>query len=47
MADAYGVSLAFVGVLAAAAVATHALMQLPAGRLIDRYGARGAAAGGS
>ncbi len=46
MADAYGVSLAFVGALAAAAVATHALMQLPAGRLIDRYGARNAAIAG-
>jgi nitrate/nitrite transporter NarK len=46
MADAYGVSLAFVGALAAAAVATHALMQLPSGRLIDRYGARAAAIGG-
>jgi nitrate/nitrite transporter NarK len=46
MADAYGVSLAFVGALAAAAVATHALMQLPGGRLVDRYGARTAAIGG-
>ena len=46
MADAYGVSLAFVGGLAAAAVATHALMQLPSGRLVDRFGARAAAVGG-
>jgi nitrate/nitrite transporter NarK len=46
MADAYGVSLAFVGALAAAAVATHALMQLPSGRFVDRYGARTAAIGG-
>jgi nitrate/nitrite transporter NarK len=46
MADAYGVSLAFVGVLAAAAVATHALMQLPGGRFVDRYGARTAAIAG-
>lgn len=46
MADAYGVSLAFVGALAATAVATHAVMQVPAGRLIDRYGSRPAAIGG-
>ncbi len=46
MADSYGVSLAFVGVLAAAAVATHALMQLPSGRLVDRYGARASAIAG-
>ena len=46
MADAYGVSLAFVGAFAAAAVATHALMQLPSGRLVDRYGARAAAIAG-
>ncbi len=45
-ADAYGVSLAVVGALAAAAVATHALMQIPAGRLVDRYGARAAALAG-
>lgn len=43
MADAYGVSLGFVGVIAAAAVASHAVMQLPAGRIVDRYGARAAA----
>ena len=46
MADAYGVSLGFVGALAAAAVATHALMQLPSGRFVDRYGARTAAIAG-
>lgn len=46
MADAYGVSLAFVGAIAAAAVAAHALMQVPSGRLVDRYGARVAALGG-
>ncbi len=46
MARSYGVSLAFVGVLAVAAVATHALMQVPAGRLVDRYGARAAGLAG-
>jgi len=46
MADAYGVSLAFVGALTAAAVATHAAMQIPSGRLVDRYGARGVAIAG-
>ncbi len=46
MAESYGVSLAFVGVLAAAAVATHALMQIPSGRLVDRYGARASAIAG-
>jgi len=46
MADAYHVSLAFVGALAAAAVATHAAMQIPSGRLVDRYGARTAAIAG-
>ena len=46
MAESYGVSLTFVGVLAAAAVATHALMQIPSGRLVDRYGARAAAIAG-
>lgn len=42
LADAYGISLVLVGVIAAALVATHALLQLPAGRLIDVIGARGA-----
>jgi len=46
MADAYGVSLAFVGALTAAAVATHAVMQIPSGRLVDRYGARSVAIAG-
>jgi nitrate/nitrite transporter NarK len=46
MADAYGVSLAFVGALTAAAVATHAVMQIPSGRLVDRYGARAVAIAG-
>lgn len=46
MADAYGVSLAFVGALTAAAVATHALMQIPSGRIVDRYGARTVAIAG-
>lgn len=45
MADTYGVSLAFIGAVAAA-VATHALMQVPAGRIVDRFGARTAAVGG-
>ena len=46
MADAYSVSLAFVGALIAAAAATHAVMQIPSGRLVDRYGARSVAIGG-
>ena len=46
VADAYGVSLGFVGVIASAAVASHAVMQLPAGRIVDRFGARAAALSG-
>jgi MFS family permease len=39
-ADAYGVGLAVVGLFTTAIVVTHAAMQLPAGRLCDRFGAR-------
>jgi MFS family permease len=39
-AHAYGVGLAVVGLFTTALVLTHAGMQLPAGRLCDRYGAR-------
>src|SRR6476469_9850503 len=43
---AYGVGLAVVGLFTTALVLTHAAMQIPAGRLCDRFGARlvGAAA---
>jgi MFS family permease len=37
---AYGVGLAVVGLFTTALVLTHAAMQLPAGRLCDRYGPR-------
>ena len=37
---AYGVSLTMVGVFTTALFVMHAAMQLPAGRLTDRYGAR-------
>jgi len=40
LARAYGISLGVVGVMAAAVVAVHALLQLPAGELIDKVGAR-------
>lgn len=39
-ADAYGVDLAVVGLFTTALVASHAAMQIPAGRLCDRFGAR-------
>ena len=39
-ADAYGVSLAVVGLFTTALVLTHAAMQIPAGRFCDRFGAR-------
>jgi MFS family permease len=39
-ADAYGVSLAAVGLLTTALFATHLAVQIPGGRLIDRIGAR-------
>jgi predicted MFS family arabinose efflux permease len=41
MANAYGVHLAAIGILTSAVFLTHAAVQLPAGRAIDRYGARG------
>lgn len=37
---AYGVSLAVVGLFTTALVLTHAAMQIPAGRLCDRFGPR-------
>ncbi|MDX6488893.1 MAG: hypothetical protein QOK13_1508 [Gaiellaceae bacterium] len=40
LADAYGVSLAVVGLFTTALFVTHFLGQVPAGRLIDRHGAR-------
>src|SRR4051812_4352301 len=40
LSDAYGVSLAVVGLLTTALFVTHAASQIPAGRLCDRYGAR-------
>jgi MFS family permease len=43
LADAYGVSLAAVGLLTTALFVTHLAIQLPAGRGADRYGARAVA----
>jgi MFS family permease len=43
---AYGVSLAVVGLFTTALVLTHAAMQIPAGRLCDRFGARVVGAAG-
>src|SRR4029077_20975856 len=43
---AYGVGLAVVGLFTTALVLTHAAMQIPAGRLCDRLGARVVGAGG-
>ena len=43
LADAYGVSLAAVGLLTAALFVTHLAVQLPAGRGADRLGARAVA----
>lgn len=40
LAEAYGVSLPAIGLLTTALFATHLLVQLPAGRAADRYGAR-------
>lgn len=40
LADAYGVSLAAVGLLTTALFVTHLVVQLPAGRGADRFGAR-------
>jgi MFS family permease len=45
LAESYGVSLAAVGLLTTALFVTHLLVQLPAGRASDRYGARGVALG--
>src|SRR3954447_3828966 len=44
--DAYGVSLFVVGLFTTALVVTHAGMQIPAGRLCDRFGARAVGAAG-
>jgi nitrate/nitrite transporter NarK len=46
MADAYGVSLALIGLLATSSIATHAAMQIPSGRLVDRLGGRTVALAG-
>jgi MFS family permease len=40
LADAYGVSLAAIGLLTTALFVTHLAAQIPAGRAIDRVGAR-------
>jgi MFS transporter, NNP family, nitrate/nitrite transporter len=40
LADAYGTSLAAIGLLTTALFATHFATQIPGGRLIDRVGAR-------
>lgn len=40
LADAYGVSLAVVGLFTTALFVTHLAMQIPGGRASDRYGAR-------
>ena len=40
LADAYGVSLAVIGLLTTGLFLTHALLQVPAGRLCDRFGPR-------
>ena len=40
LADAYGVSLAVIGLFTTALFATHIAMQIPGGRWSDRYGAR-------
>src|SRR5437868_6867298 len=45
-AHAYGVSLFVVGLFTTALVVTHAGMQIPAGRLCDRLGARTVGAAG-
>ncbi len=45
-AAAYGVGLAVVGLFTTALVLTHAAMQIPAGRLCDRFGARVVGASG-
>src|SRR5262245_20418510 len=46
VSDAYGVSLAVVGLITTALLVTHAAVQIPAGRLCDRYGARLVGLGG-
>ena len=40
LADSYGVSLAAIGLLTTALFITHLAMQIPGGRMSDRYGAR-------
>ncbi|TML03491.1 MAG: MFS transporter, partial [Actinobacteria bacterium] len=40
LAHAYGVSLGVVGLLTTGLFVTHAALQIPAGRLCDRFGAR-------
>jgi MFS family permease len=46
MEEAYGVSLAVVGLFTTALFVTHAAVQIPSGRLCDRYGARVVGIGG-
>src|SRR5262245_44795467 len=46
ISDAYGVSLAVVGLITTALLVTHAAVQVPAGRMCDRYGARLVGIGG-
>jgi len=46
LAHAYGVSLAVVGLFTTGLFVTHALLQVPAGRLCDRLGARAVGAAG-
>lgn len=40
LAEAYGVALATVGIFVTAQVATHAALQIPAGRIVDLVGGR-------
>jgi MFS family permease len=46
VSDAYGVSLAVVGLVTTALLVTHAAVQIPGGRLCDRFGARLVGLGG-
>jgi MFS family permease len=46
VSEAYGIRLGLVGFLTTALFVTHLVMQIPGGRLVDRYGARTLAGGG-
>jgi MFS family permease len=46
IARSYGVGLAVVGLMTTALVATHAIVNIPGGRWVDRFGARRAALAG-